>query len=193
MFEGKKPSMKKHGLIGLFKERAEAVQTSVIDITNLGEAFLHAIEITKKLGGSTIAAPALGEAERTRLGALCRPAGITLLTEDLRKHIGTLQTGLTVGDWGVADTATLVLESTSEDLRIATMLSEAHVAVLPSSRIRSSLMELESELRQVMKSGPRYLAFISGASRTADIERVLTIGVHGPQELHLLILDEDAA
>jgi len=42
-----------------------------------------------------------------------------------------------------------------------------------------------------MKSAPRYLSFISGASRTADIERVLTIGVHGPRELHLLILDEE--
>jgi L-lactate dehydrogenase complex protein LldG len=51
-------------------------------------------------------------------------------------------------------------------------------------------MELESELREGMKSAPRYVSFISGASRTADIERVLTIGVHGPQELHLLILDD---
>ena len=166
------------------------MQTSVTDVASLQQAFLYAIEVTKNQGGSTIAAPALGPKERSQLAELCRQAEITLLTENLREHIGKIQTGLTLGDWGVAETATLVLDSTSEDVRIATMLSETHVAVLPRSRIKSDAMELESELSESMKSAPRYLAFISGASRTADIERVLTIGVHGPQELHLLILDE---
>jgi L-lactate dehydrogenase complex protein LldG len=183
--------MEKHEQIRLFKERAEAVQTSFTDVAGLQQAFLYAIEVTKNQGGSTIAAPALGPEERSQLAEMCRQAEITLLTENLREHIGTIQTGLTLGDWGVAETATLVLDSTSEDVRIATMLSETHVAVLPRSRIKPDAMELESELSERMKFAPRYLSFISGASRTADIERVLTIGVHGPQELHLLILDED--
>jgi L-lactate dehydrogenase complex protein LldG len=131
--------------------------------------------------------------EAYALAELCRQAEITLVTEKIREHIGKIQTGLTLADWGVAETATLVLDSTSEDVRIATMLSETHVAVLPRSRIKSDIMELESELSESMKSAPRYLSFISGASRTADIERVLTIGVHGPQELHLLILDDEPA
>jgi len=182
--------MEQHEQIRLFKERAEAVQTSVVDVTGLQQAFLYAIEVTKNQGGSTIAAPALGPEERSKLAELCRQAEITLLTEKIRDHVGKIQTGLTIGDWGVAETATLVLDSSSEDVRIATMLSETHVAVLPRSRIKSDVMELESELSESMKSAPRYLSFISGASRTADIERVLTIGVHGPQELHLLLLDE---
>jgi len=183
--------MEKHEGLRLFKERAEAVQTSVFEVTGLQQAFLHAIEVTKSRGGSTIAAPALGPEEHSQLAELCRKADITLLAENLREHIGKIQTGLTLGDWGVAETATLVLDSTSEDVRIATSLSETHVAVLPRSRIKSDIMELESELTESMKSAaPRYISFISGSSRTADIERVLTIGVHGPQELHLLILDD---
>ena len=83
------------------------------------------------------------------------------------------------------------MDSTSEDFRIATMLCETHVAVLPKSRIVPDVMSLEDELASALKTAPKYLAFISGASRTADIERVLTIGVHGPQELHLLILEGD--
>ncbi len=177
--------------LGLFKERAEAVQTSVTEVGNLEQAFQYAVEVTKRQGGSTLAAPAFGPKALSLLAELCRQAQITLLSENIRDHIGGIQTGVTLGDWGVAETATLVLDSTSEDVRIATMLSETHVAVLPRSRIKADLMELESELRETMKSHPRYLSFISGASRTADIERVLTIGVHGPQELHLLILNEE--
>ena len=59
---------------------------------------------------------------------------------------------------------------------------------LPRSKIQPDLMTLEKELGRLMKEPGNYLAFITGASRTADIERVLTIGVHGPQELHILIM-----
>ena len=173
------------------EERAAAVQTIVANVESLDHAFQYAIEVTKSHGGTTIAAPALTPEGRSRLAARCEQSGLRLITEHVRDHVGTFHTGFTLGDWGVAETATLVLDSTAEDVRIATMLSETHVAVLPRSRIRSDAMELESELSESMKSAPRYFAFISGASRTADIERVLTIGVHGPQELHLLILDEE--
>lgn len=183
--------MEKLDQIELFKARAEAVQTFVNEVSSLQHAFQYATELTRKQGGTTMAAPALGRTEYSQLAELCHLAGITLLTEGLRAHVGKIQTALTLSDWGIAETATLVLDSTLEDMRIATMLSETHVAVLPRSRIRDEAVQLEPELSEMMRNGPRYLAFISGASRTADIERVLTIGVHGPQEFHLLLLVQE--
>jgi len=176
--------------IGVMKAKAEAVQTVVSEVQDMGEALRYAMEITRQKGGKAIAAPGLCQRNSDTTEALkdlCRAEGMALVTENVRDQIGEFYTGFTVADWGIAETATLVQESQSEDMRIATMLSEIHVAVLPASRIRPDAAALEEELKAFMQAGPGYLAFISGASRTADIERVLTIGVHGPQELHLLI------
>ena len=182
--------MEQETVIKEMKAKAEAVQTRVLEVKDMAEAFRYAVELTEKQGGKSIAAPGLEGEDRNGLEDLCVGRGLTFLTKDLRSHIGGIHTGFTMAEWGIAETATLVVPSSREDTRIATMLSETHVAVLPRSRIRPDLETIEKELDGLLKSPPSYLAFISGASRTADIERVLTIGVHGPQELHILILED---
>jgi len=174
-------------LLTMMKNKAEAVQTIVGQCRSLAEAFHYAVDITNRKGGKSIAAPGFTNPDQSALQELCSRHGLDLFTGSLRSHLGHIHTGFTMADWGIAETATLIIDSTSEDLRLATMLSEIHVAVLPASRIRPNAESLENELAALQLAPPRYLAFISGASRTADIERVLTIGVHGPQELHLLI------
>jgi len=174
----------------LLKERARAVQTITAEVADIRSACQYAVNVTVQRGGSSIAAPGVSGKNLSVLKAACKAGGLSLLTKNLRKNIGQISTGFTMADWGIAETATLVMDSTSEDFRIATMLCETHVAILPKSRIVPDAMSLEDELASALKAAPRYLAFISGASRTADIERVLTIGVHGPQELHLLILED---
>ncbi|MCE5334061.1 MAG: lactate utilization protein [Desulfobacteraceae bacterium] len=174
----------------LMKQRAEAVQTVVSEVRNMREAFDYCVELAKKEGLQSIAAPGLGK-NASALGTICKKNGLNFLTKNLREHIGRIGTGFTVANWGIAETATLVIDSGSEDLRIATMLGEIHVAALPRSRIVADAAALEEELTRMMKTTPSYLSFISGASRTADIERVLTIGVHGPQQLHMLIMEEE--
>jgi L-lactate dehydrogenase complex protein LldG len=176
--------------IAKFTERARAVQTVVAEVSSFAEAFEYAADITMKHGALSIAAPGIGEENLALLETICQKKNLMLLSEDLREKAGRIDTGLTMADWGIAETATLVIDSKSEDVRISTMLSETHVVILPRSRIVADAGDLEGELTQMMKTAPGYLAFISGASRTADIERVLTIGVHGPQELHVLIVEE---
>ncbi len=182
--------MASKNLVSNMKERAEAVQVIVSEVPDLSAAFAYALDVTRKQGGATLAAPGWDEANRAALQEDCRRAGVELLGENLRTRAEDIHTGLTRADWGIADTGSLVLDSSSEDLRLATMLSETHIAVLPLSRLRATAMDLEEELNRRAQSPPRYLSFITGASRTADIERVLTLGVHGPLELHLLLLKD---
>jgi L-lactate dehydrogenase complex protein LldG len=186
--------MENPGLIKRMQEKAEAVQAIVSKIVRMTDAFQYAVDLTKAQGGQTVVAVGLEAIEQDLLKKQCETADLTLLDFPLRPHADKIHTALTPVDWGIAETGTLVLDSTSEDIRIATMLAETHVAVLPASKIKPDSMSLANELNAVLKTGdPVYYAFITGASRTADIERVLAVGVHGPKELHILIMEENKA
>ena len=180
--------MDKRELSELMREKAESIQAEVFEVTSLTEVFKYTLALTQSRGGKTIAAPGFGELDELR--TLCRAAGIQLLEPPLRNHLDAIHTGLTLADGGIADTGTLVINSASEDLRLATMLCDAHVAVLPMAAIYPDMGALTQKLDAILKASASYLAFISGPSRTADIERVLSIGVHGPKELHILLMEE---
>jgi len=171
------------------KEGAEKVAAVVSQASTLEEAIAYAVNLTVEEGGTTIAAPGMDEAAREALGKACGEKGITLLDSPLRNQMTKIHTAFTWADRGIADTGTLVLNSDSEELRIATMLSETHVAVLPTENVVPSMDSLEGYMTDHFKKGAGYVAFITGPSRTADIERILTIGVHGPERLHILLAE----
>jgi L-lactate dehydrogenase complex protein LldG len=91
---------------------------------------------------------------------------------------------------GIAATGSLLLELSDPMGRSATALPPIHVVFLRASSIVPDLPALAGTLDNLLSSsGNSYLSLTTGPSRTADIERVLTIGVHGPKELHILILE----
>jgi L-lactate dehydrogenase complex protein LldF len=98
-----------------------------------------------------------------------------------------IRVGLTSALVGIADTGTLVVPSRHGQPLTASLLPEIHLAVLPVSRLKSSLPEA-LRLPEVKESPATVL--ITGPSRTADIEMTLTIGVHGPKELHVFLVDD---
>ncbi len=178
--------------LDLFKERARAVSAQVEEVAGISPALARAVELTRAEGGRALAAAGLSQDARRELAGLCRDAGVELVSGDLREAAERLHTGLTPALWGVAETGTIIMDCKEEEWRLATMLPLVQVALLPADRIVPELESIADELAGLMAQGPDYLAFITGPSRTADIERVLTIGVHGPARLHLLILPEGA-
>jgi L-lactate dehydrogenase complex protein LldG len=94
--------------------------------------------------------------------------------------------GLTGAEYGLADTGTLVVMSAVE-ARLASLLPPVHIAVLEGARILSGLDELLTLLPQPAGLTAS-MVLITGPSRTADIEQILVRGVHGPGELHVVII-----
>jgi L-lactate dehydrogenase complex protein LldG len=95
--------------------------------------------------------------------------------------------GISQMEWALADTGSLAQNSTAIEQRLVSSLPGIHIALVPTSGI---LPDMPSLLSLVKPKDCAYLAMITGPSRTADIERVLTIGVHGPERLVILFVDE---
>ena len=120
------------------------------------------------------------------------------LVDDLGDRAALLDcpAGLTTAQFGIAETGTLVLVSSAETHRLVSLLPPLHVAVLRESRI---LGTLDDALKVVGPDGDateisRAITFVTGPSRTADIELTLVVGVHGPKHLQVIVVrEEDSA
>lgn len=97
--------------------------------------------------------------------------------------------GITKVQAAIAETGTLVLDSSVEQNRLVSLVPPEHIAILDASRIYATLGETLAALHAGEVSPA--ITFITGPSRTADIELTLTIGVHGPQELYVIIIMKD--
>lgn len=118
-------------------------------------------------------------------GALAEVSGLSL--EVTRDRAARAKIGVSEMTWAVADTGSLVQDQSAPDQRLASSLTEIHIALVPTANIVADKLAL---FTRITPKTSRYIAFITGPSRTADIERVLTIGVHGPERLVIIFVDE---
>jgi L-lactate utilization protein LutC len=113
-----------------------------------------------------------------------------LAPRDPREALLEADAGLTGAQWGIAESGTLVLESGQEQHRLASLLPPLHVALLPVARLLGTIGEALEALHPVAGApSARTITFITGPSRTADIELELVVGVHGPKHLHVVLLE----
>jgi L-lactate dehydrogenase complex protein LldG len=100
---------------------------------------------------------------------------------------------------GIAETGTLMLPSGPERPTTLNLLAETEVVVLRASAIVGPYEEawdrLRARGRDALSGGimPRNIMFVTGPSRSADIEQTLELGAHGPRRLHILLVDDDPA
>jgi len=126
------------------------------------------------------------------------PADIPTLVNVARKQIRRAFLEADMGISGanilIAETGTLVIISNEGNARLVTSLPDVHVALVTYEKLVPSMDEATAILKLLSKSGTgqkmtSYVSFITGPSRTSDIEKTLTLGCHGPREVHVIFVD----
>lgn len=110
-----------------------------------------------------------------------------------REHCFSADAGVTGVDFALAESGSLVLTSRTEGSQLSSLAPPVHIAFYLSSQVVGSLEEvlrgLASAGNVASDAGGRSVVFVTGTSRTADIEQILIRGVHGPREVHGILVD----
>ncbi len=128
----------------------------------------------------------------------CTRAGVQVITPPfhhttLPEAIDTAQIGISMADFAIAETGTIVEFSTDDAYRLVSTLPRVHVGIVKVQDMLERLQDAAPRVRDFFLRHPRNgtVTFISGPSRSGDIEMRLTLGVHGPEKTHAIVLQED--
>jgi L-lactate dehydrogenase complex protein LldG len=99
----------------------------------------------------------------------------------------SLEVGITGVDGLLAESGSIVVTSGRESPRMASLIPEIHIALATTDRLYRSLSHFLSERPEVVTKGSN-MVVITGPSRTGDIEQTITLGVHGPRQLHVVLI-----
>ena len=116
---------------------------------------------------------------------------LDLKNPDIQNQISKAEVGISAAEFAIAAMGAMVEVTTEDSYRLVSSLPRVHIAFLKASEIIDDLDDAAPRLRNIYnrhKSNCN-ITFISGPSRTADIEMKLFLGVHGPQESHVIICD----
>jgi L-lactate dehydrogenase complex protein LldG len=105
-----------------------------------------------------------------------------------RKATGSDRVGITGCFCAIAETGTLLQLSASTRPASTSLLPETHIAIVPAARIVIGMEEAWALVRDECGDLPRAANFVSGPSRTADIEQTLVLGAHGPYRVHIVVV-----
>lgn len=204
-------------LVEKFSARATAVNAVVQELPNMASALDYVVDICEKKTPAEMladepgteagppgpnkcptrlqkimAAPDISEDAFSALETACKEKGILCLRSGLRKYLAGIDVGVSPAQLGVAASGTCMVDTDSEDSRLAGMISEINIIILNKAEIYPDLPSITDILRKRMNSSPgTFTTLVTGPSRTADIERVAAVGVHGPLELHILLLEDE--
>ncbi|HEU4770287.1 MAG TPA: lactate utilization protein [Pyrinomonadaceae bacterium] len=160
-------------VVELFKQSLEAVNGHCIVVENEDEMVQA---VTRILGDGE---PRIAISDAPLLNRLI---GLQPYTGNIFDY----DVGISTAQAAIAETGTLVLDSARERHRLVSLVPPVHIAIINAASIFQTLAEALAFIHRNGDISPA-VTFITGPSRTADIELTLAIGVHGPQELFVIV------
>ena len=176
-----------------FAQRFEKLSGITHSLASEEDAAIKIAELCRTKNVRSIALAGLSDSMTSLITGKCTE--IEILKEpysslSLPQAIDHVDIGITGISFAIAQSGTMVEISTDDVTRLISGLPNTHIGILYAGDIIDSYYDGAALIREIVKHHDRNLviSFISGPSRTGDIELKLTLGVHGPEEAHAVII-----
>jgi len=167
-------------LVARFRARAESMQSTTEEVERMSEVPVAVARYLRagNLPLSGCVWPQLAHLDWKGAGLELEPRGA--------KDVDPV--GVTGAFAAIAETGTLVLASGPGTPASVSLLPETHIAIVPAARIVAHMEEAWDLARAELRELPRAVNFVSGPSRTADIDQTIVLGAHGPYRVHIVLV-----
>ena len=195
----------KHDLLLQLRESAERAGAVVSMALSIEETTEYVVSVVRNIEARSVVRSGHAVLDRLGIDAALATAGVEVTVsaappegdrqskrEELRQQAARADVGITGVDYAIAETGSCVIVPRQGVSRAVSLLPPVHVAVVEAGCVLPSLDELFVLRRSDFLHGKMgsYMNIITGPSRSADIEYTIVKGVHGPGEVHLVLLDE---
>ena len=176
-----------------FLEELEALGGHGRRVATPGEAREYVLSLARERGAKRLVRWDVAELEEMGVDGPLGEAGVEVAgwrdLEDFREVAGKADIGLSTARWSIAETVSLVLEHGPGKGRTVTLLPPTHVAVVPVERMLRTVPEAIGKYTGGDAKGlPANVTFHTGPSRSGDIEMSIFVGMHGPGDVHVVLV-----
>jgi L-lactate dehydrogenase complex protein LldG len=176
-----------------FIEELEALGGHARRVASREEAREYVLELARAREARLLVRWDVDELEALGVDGPLGDAGIEVAVwrelADFREVAGKADIGLSTAAWAIAETGTLVLEGGPGMGRSVTLLPPTYVAVVPVGRILRTVPEAIGKYAGAAGGLPANVCFHTGPSRSGDIEMELFVGMHGPGDVHVVLVE----
>lgn len=178
-------------LLDEFREKAEPLGVAVLRVASAEAAVQAVVDWARSLETDCVIVASEVMRQMPGIATALTSAGLRVRASASPAETRDAPLGLSIGRLAVAETGSVLLSESSLEDRTVGMLTLAHATICPSAALVASLGDAAPVLRELsLAKGGAFSTLVTGPSRTADIERVLTVGVQGPGKIMTLFVDD---